>query len=68
MIRKPITASAFPSLQASMNFGQYGCSGLTPDIEAARLSAPVHTGGAEKATPARARGFGVYLSGRVERI
>ncbi|HAX40903.1 MAG TPA: hypothetical protein DCY10_08525 [Clostridiales bacterium] len=61
--------AAFASLQASINFGQFGCANLTPDCHAVCLQ----RGGMRdrrpgtKKAPARATGFSAYLSGRLQR-
>ncbi|MEN6635034.1 MAG: hypothetical protein ABFC56_04240 [Clostridiaceae bacterium] len=57
--------ATFPSLEATMNFGQFGCANLIPDNHAVRMS---HTRDTQKAERARAKGFQAYLSGRTQRI
>ena len=57
--------ATFPSLEATMNFGQFGCANVTPEQNAVHTS---HMRNARKPERARAKGFQAYLSGRLERI
>ncbi|MDP3447306.1 MAG: hypothetical protein Q8S22_04510 [Eubacteriales bacterium] len=60
---------ASPSLEATMNHGQFGCANLTPDCHAVCMQRNSRRD--KRATvapaPARAKGFSAYLSGRLQR-
>ena len=57
--------ATFPSLEATMNFGQFGCANLTSAHYAVRFGRMFD---AQKPERARAKGFQAYLSGRSQRI
>ena len=46
--------ATFPSLEATMNFGQLGCANLTPEQNAVHMS---HMRNTRKPQRARAKGF-----------
>jgi len=57
--------ATFPSLEATMNFGLFGCANLTSEHHAVRFGRALD---AQKPERARAKGFQAYLSGRSQRI
>ncbi len=68
MIQTEEHAAAFPSLEAVMHFGLFGCANLTHASDAARIrclgeNRRGHI--APRKSPARAEGFSAYLRGKV---
>lgn len=58
-------STTLPYLEATMNFSQFDCTDLTPELRSVRT---IKGWNAKKPERTRLIGFLAYLSGRVQRV